>query len=183
MFKRLGYGVVCLILAFCSCVSGSSAQNVTGSIQGTVLDPAGAEVPNATVSVTNADQNIVVRTVTTDEHGLYSVPLLPVGRYSVSAEIKGFKKAVRSGIVLNVSDRLGINFTLEVGAVTEVISVQGDTVHVDTESATASGVISGTQLKELSLNSRNSAAVHLRRLPACSTESRLPAIRASCRLA
>ena len=161
MFKRLEYGVVCLILAFCSCVSGSSAQNVTGSIQGTVLDPAGAEVPNATVIVTNADQNIVVRTVTTDEHGLYSVPLLPVGRYSVSVEIKGFKKAVRSGIVLNVSDRLGINFTLEVGAVTEVISVQGDTVHVDTESATASGVISGTQLKELSLNSRNYAQLVL----------------------
>ncbi|MBS1867853.1 MAG: carboxypeptidase regulatory-like domain-containing protein, partial [Acidobacteria bacterium] len=161
MFKRLGYGAVCLLFLLCSLAIGSAAQNVTGSMQGTVLDPTGAAVPNATISVTNAGQNIVVRTVTTDENGQYSVPLLPVGRYSVSAEAKGFKKAVRNGIVLNVSDRLGINFTLEVGVITDVVSVQSDAVHVDTESATASGVISGTQLKELSLNSRNYAQLVL----------------------
>ncbi|HWZ96495.1 MAG TPA: carboxypeptidase regulatory-like domain-containing protein [Candidatus Dormibacteraeota bacterium] len=161
MFKRMGYGVVCLVLSFCTCLTVGSAQNVTGSIQGTIADSAGGVVPNATVSVSNSDQNIVVRTVTTDERGQYFVPQLPVGRYSIAVELKGFKKVVHSGIVLNVDDRLGINFTLEVGAATDVISVQADAVHVDTESATASGVISGTQLKELSLNSRNYAQLVL----------------------
>jgi len=86
---------------------------------------------------------------------------LPVGRYSVTVETKGFKKVVHSGIVLNVGDKVAVNFTLVVGTVSEIVSVQSDAVRVDTESATASGVISGTQLKELSLNSRNYAQLVL----------------------
>src|SRR5215475_10072367 len=161
MSKRVvGVGFILAVL-LCLCAAKSFAQNVTASIQGTVVDPAGAVVPNADVKVLNAEQNIVVRSVTTDEHGQYFVPQLPVGRYTVTVEAKGFKKVVRSGIVLNVSDRLGVNFTLEVGTITDVVSVSGDAVQVDTESATAAGVISGTQLKELSLNSRNYAQLVL----------------------
>jgi len=161
MSKRVvGVGFM-LAFLLCLCATGNFAQNVTGSIQGTVVDSAGGAVPNATVNVTNADQNIIVRTVTTDEHGQYFVPLLPVGRYIVSIEMKGFKKVVHSGIVLNVDDRLAINFSLEVGTISEVVAVQAESVHVDTESATAAGVISGTQLKELSLNSRNYAQLVL----------------------
>ena len=161
MSKRVvGWGFVFAVL-FCLCATCNFAQNVTGSIQGTVVDSAGGTVPNASVSVSNADQNIVVRTVTTDEHGQYFVPQLPVGRYNVAVEMKGFKKVVNSGVVLNVGDKLAVNFTLEVGTISEMVSVQSNAVHVDTESATASGVISGTQLKELSLNSRNYAQLVL----------------------
>jgi len=161
MNKRVvGWGFVLAVL-FCLCATCSSAQNVTGSIQGTIVDSAGGAVPNASVTISNADQNIVVRTVTTDEHGEYVVPQLPVGRYSVTVETKGFKKVVHSGIVLNVGDKVAVNFTLVVGTVSEIVSVQSDAVRVDTESATASGVISGTQLKELSLNSRNYAQLVL----------------------
>src|SRR5579859_4239636 len=104
--QAVGVGFILAVL-FCLCATGSFAQNVTGSIQGTVVDPAGGVVPNAEVKVINADQNIVVRSVTTDEHGQYFVPLLPVGRYTVTVEVKGFKKVVRNGIVLNVDDRVG----------------------------------------------------------------------------
>jgi hypothetical protein len=161
MSKRaVGVGFV-LAFLLCFCAANSFAQNVTGSIQGTVVDSGGGAVVGATVSVSNADQNIVVRTVTTDERGQYFAPQLPVGRYTVSVEMKGFKKVVQSGIVLNVNDRLGVNFSLEVGALTSVVAVQADAVRVDTESASATGVISGTQLKELSLNSRNYAQLVL----------------------
>jgi hypothetical protein len=143
------------------CAAAISAQNVTGTILGTVSDSKGGVVPDVAVTITNADQKVVVRTVTTDDHGQFVVPLLPVGRYNVAAEITGFKKAIQSGIVLNVDDRVAVNFSLEVGSVTETVSVEASALHVDTESATATGVISGLQLRELSLNSRNYAQLVL----------------------
>jgi hypothetical protein len=136
-------------------------QEVTGSISGTVTDSKGGAVPNAKVTITNTDQQVVVRTLTTDERGQYAAPLLPVGHYSVSVEIAGFKKATQSGFALNVSDKLAANFTLEVGAMTESVNVEANALQVDTQSATATGVISGVQLRELSLNSRNYAQLVL----------------------
>ncbi|HTQ63011.1 MAG TPA: carboxypeptidase-like regulatory domain-containing protein [Candidatus Solibacter sp.] len=136
-------------------------QNVTGTISGTVSDSKGGVMPDVSVTVTNADQKIAVRALTTDERGQYVAALLPVGRYNVTVEVSGFKKATQSGIVLNVDDRLSVNFTLEVGSVSEMVSVEANALHVDTETATATGVISGTQLKELSLNSRNYAQLVL----------------------
>src|SRR5882762_1866337 len=137
------------------------AQEVTGSISGTVTDSKGGAVPGAKVTITNSDQQVVVRTLTTDEHGQYAAPLLPVGHYSVTVEIAGFKRVTHSGLVLNVSDKLAVNFTLEVGAVSETVSVEANALEVDTQSATATGVISGLQLRELSLNSRNYAQLVL----------------------
>lgn len=149
-----------LLLVFCLSFA-SYSQNVTGTILGTVADSKGDAVANATVTITNTDQNIAVRTVTTDQQGQYVVPLLPVGRYNVTAEATGFKKAIQAGIVLNVNDKVAVNLTLEVGAVTESVTVEASALQVDTQSATATGVISGLQLRELSLNSRNYAQLVL----------------------
>jgi uncharacterized surface anchored protein len=74
------------------------AQSTTGMILGSVYDSSGASVAGVTVTITNVDQNVAVRTVTTDESGQFVAPQLPVGRYSVSAELKGFKKVVRTGL-------------------------------------------------------------------------------------
>jgi len=137
------------------------AQEVTGSIAGTVADSNGGVVANATVTITNSDQHVVVRTLTTDDRGQYVAPLLPVGHYSVTVEIAGFKKVTQSGVALNVNDKLAVNFRLEVGAVSETVIVEANPLHVETQSATAVGVISGTQVRELSLSSRNYAALVL----------------------
>src|SRR6267154_1557564 len=139
----------------------ATAQETTGSILGTVMDSKGGVVPNAKVAITNTDQQVLVRTLTTDDHGQYAAPLLPVGHYSVTVESAGFKKVVHSGLVLNVSDKLAVNFTLEIGAVSETVSVEANALQVDTQSATATGLISGLQLRELSLNSRNYAQLVL----------------------
>ena len=151
-------GVLLFVFSL-SCTS--FGQNTTGTILGTVSDSKGGAIANVTVTITNSDQNVVVRTITTDEQGQFTVPLLPVGRYSVKAEASGFKKAVHSGLVLNVSDKLAVNLTLEVGAVSETVTVEATSLQVDTQSATATGVISGLQLRELSLNSRNYAQLVL----------------------
>src|SRR5438876_9471252 len=105
-----------VLVSLCTCAGIVSAQEITGSIVGTVTDSKGGVVPNAKVTITNTDQQVVVRTLTTDEHGQYAAPLLPVGHYSVTVEIAGFKKVMHSGLVLNVSDKVAVNFTLEVGA-------------------------------------------------------------------
>src|SRR5262245_16123294 len=91
-------------------------QDISGTIGGTILDPNGATVPNAKVTVTNIDRNQIVRSTTTDATGIYSAPLIPVGTYSIKVEATGFKTENRTGIALNVSDDLKINFTLQVGA-------------------------------------------------------------------
>src|SRR6266446_28307 len=150
-----------VLLVLCISAAIAAAQEITGSIVGTVSDSKGGVVPNARVTITNTDQQVVVRTLTTDDRGEYAAPLLPVGRYSVTAEIAGFKKVTQSGVVLNVNDKLAVNFSLEVGTVNETVSVEANPLQVDTQSATATGVISGTQVRELSLNSRNYAALVL----------------------
>src|SRR5260370_16896881 len=104
--KRL----VCLVSLLAACLpAGLIAQEITGTIEGTVLDPSGAAVPKAKVTITNTERNQVVRTVTTDASGTYSAPFLPVGSYSIKAEVSGFKTEVRTGVALNVNDVLRSN--------------------------------------------------------------------------
>src|SRR5713226_9136418 len=154
--------VLLLLVGLSAGVCGTAgAQEVTGSITGNVTDSKGGVVPNAKVTITNSDQQVVVRTLTTDERGQYAAPLLAVGHYSVTVEIAGFKKVTQNGLVLNVSDKLAANFTLEVGTVSESVNVEANALQVDTQSATATGVISGLQLRELSLNSHNYAQLVL----------------------
>ena len=142
----------CLFLAV---VSLASAQEASGIISGTVLDPSGSGVPGAKLTVTNTDRNQIVRTLTTESTGVYVAPILPVGTYALKVEAKGFKTEDRTGIVLNVNDELVINIPLQVGAATETVEVKGQTVAVETGTPTSSTTIVGTQVRELTLNTRN----------------------------
>jgi hypothetical protein len=119
------------VFLFIACLATSlTAQDISGTIGGTILDPSGATVPNATVSIINTDRNQVLRTITTDASGTYSAPLIPVGQYTVKVEIKGFKTEARNAITLNVNDDLKINVTLQVGSMTDVVTVEASAVGV-----------------------------------------------------
>lgn len=152
---RLSFRVLALLFALSMCSTYTRCQEVTGSIVGTVKDQSGAVVSGATVRLTNTDTNVVVRTVTTESNGDYSAPLLPIGHYTVAVEAPGFKKAVQTGIELNVNSKLTISPTLELGQAQETVTVEASPLQVELQSATASGLISGTQIRELSLNNRN----------------------------
>ncbi|MEO8594710.1 MAG: carboxypeptidase regulatory-like domain-containing protein [Candidatus Solibacter sp.] len=144
------------LLVLAVCLSAAlSAQDITGSIVGTVMDATGAGVPNAKVTVTNLDRNAVLRSTDTDSDGNYSAPLLPVGTYAVTVEVKGFKKSTSSGIVLNANDRLTSIFKLEVGDVQQEVTVEANTVQVELQSPVVGNLIEGSQIRELSLNARN----------------------------
>jgi hypothetical protein len=90
-----------------------------------------------------------------DKGGNYNAPNLPVGNYAVKVEMKGFKTTSETGIVLDVNDHLTKNESLTVGAVSETVNVEASALQVDTQSAAATGLITGTQVRELALSSRN----------------------------
>jgi hypothetical protein len=141
-----------LAAAVAACLT---AQDISATIGGTVLDPSGAGVANAKVTITNTDRNQVVREVTTGTAGTYSVPLLPVGNYSVKVEANGFKTETQTGVVLNAGDNLKINITLQIGVVTETVEVKAAAVNVELGTAAVSNTIEGTQIRELALVTRN----------------------------
>ena len=84
------------LLLSCACLGAVYAQAITGRISGTVTDPAGAVMPNVSVTATNEATNLE-RTVTTDADGFYTVTNLPAGAYSITVEQSGFKKLLKTG--------------------------------------------------------------------------------------
>ena len=144
--------IAAILLAFSS---SALAQEITGTLAGTVTDSTGAAVSGATVIATDADKNIVVRTVTTGEAGEYTLPLLPAGNYSVTVEAPNFKKSIQTDIKLDVNQRRVLDIALEAGNISEVVTVAADQVTVELATPTSSTIISGDQVRELSVNNRN----------------------------
>src|ERR1044071_4435051 len=128
------------------------AQDAT--IVGTVLDPSGAVVPHVHITITNSDTG-QARKVATNETGQYMVPELRIGRYTVRAEVAGFKSSERKDVVLNVADRNRLDFNLEVGNTQESVNVESTAISVQTESGEVSDVITGQQVSQLATNGRS----------------------------
>ena len=146
-----------LFLFFAAFAPALLAQDITATIEGSILDSSGAAVPRAKVSITNTDRNQVIRTINTDNSGVYSATFLPIGNYSISAEAAGFKTETRTGIVLNVNDVLKINIVMHVGAVNETVEVTATAAPVELGTPADSTTIDGTQVRELALGTRNFA--------------------------
>ncbi|HEY4676096.1 MAG TPA: TonB-dependent receptor [Candidatus Angelobacter sp.] len=145
-----------LAILFLLCVVFPVAgQETTGTILGAVTDSSGAVVPGATISITNTDKNAVIRTVNSGKDGSFTAPLLPLGHYSVKVESKGFRAFTKNNIELNIRDQYRVDAILSPGSITENVTVEADALQVDTLSPTASGLINGTQIRELSLSQRN----------------------------
>lgn len=132
----------------------SAAQSPTGTISGIVTDPAGATIAGAEVLVVNDATRIQFPGQTNDE-GIYVVPNLPPGNYRVQVSKVGFKTIIKPDIVLNVQDALAINFKLPLGAVSEVVTIQGGAPLVNTESAAVSTVIDRQFVENLPMNGRS----------------------------
>ncbi len=138
--------------------TGLHAQVTTGTILGTVRDPQGAAVPGAPVTV--AEQNKgTSQTVTTDAQGSFIAPFLIPGTYEVVVEMPGFKKHVRRGVVLQVSQRARVDVGLELGGLTEATEVVALAPLTKTDSAEVGEVIEERAVRELPLNGRNFATL------------------------
>jgi hypothetical protein len=133
----------------------ANAQTFRGTILGTVTDSSGAAVSGATVTVKNTGTGLV-RTVTTDDDGNYSVPELPIGTYSVTVEKSGFKVGVVNGISVEVSTERRADIVLQPGDVSQTVEVSGDTLpQVESTSNTLGGIIESTVVTNLPVNGRD----------------------------
>ncbi len=131
------------------------AQEITGTIRGTITDPSGAVVPGATVILVDSGKNLEIRRVTTNKSGEYVAPLLPVGTYEIDVESAGFKRAAQKGVVVNVSDRLEENIALTIGDAGTTVDVTGTEIQVQLQNASAESLIDGEQVRALPTNNRN----------------------------
>src|SRR5579862_1291902 len=136
------------------CPIGMRAQELTATLVGTVTDSTGAVIPHATVTISLTGVG-TERVVETDAAGAYVAPNLPAGTYSITAVASGFETFSGKNIVLNVGEKHAFNAQLKAGAVTTTVTVEDNPVSVDTESAAQAATISGSQLRELELSSRN----------------------------
>ena len=127
---------------------------VNATISGRVEDATGAAVGGATVTVKSLETG-ATRVVTTDETGNFRVLSLPVGLQEVRAEKAGFKSTVRTGINLAVGQEAVVNVRLDVGELTQEVSVSADVPLIDTTTASVSGLVGERQVKELPLNGRS----------------------------
>ncbi|MBM3769013.1 MAG: carboxypeptidase regulatory-like domain-containing protein, partial [Acidobacteria bacterium] len=130
------------------------AQEFRATISGRVLDSSGAAVVGAKVSATNTNTG-EVSNATTETSGAYTVPFLRPGGYTVRVSASGFKTFVRENITLQVGQIAGIEVTLEVGALTENITVTAESALLETQTASRGGVVDTKQVADLPLNARN----------------------------
>jgi len=130
------------------------AQEFRATLNGRVTDSSQSHIPAAAIVVRNTGTNVTWSSKT-DAQGNFTVPFLPPGMYSVSVEAPGFKKSVRSNVELNVNQSMSLNIELEVGAVTQEVTVTAEASILEDASADRGGVIDAEAIKEYPLNGRN----------------------------
>src|SRR6266849_6883087 len=148
---RLSYALLLcvLVLTLSSQVFG---QNAT--VVGTITDPSGAAVANATVTITHSETGKVYR-LTSNSDGQYVAPDLPIGHYNFKVEASGFKAAEQKGVVLQVGDRARLDYQMSMGGASETVTVEANAVRVQTDSGEVSNVITDQQLSQIAVNGRS----------------------------
>jgi hypothetical protein len=135
-------------------VSILTAQTFRGTLLGTVADPTGAVIPGAAISVKNMDTGIE-RTTESNSDGAFTVPELPVGRYSLTVNMTGFNPYQAEGIEVTVGSQVNLNVTLETGSQKEEVIVSGNALQVETTSNTLGATLTTKDVKNLPINGRD----------------------------
>jgi outer membrane receptor protein involved in Fe transport len=147
MTKAFGHLVVLLVL----CAAVLSAQSDRGSIRGTVHDASGGVIPAVKVTASNVATGVQT-TVTSTDSGNYNIPQLPPGQYIVMAEKSGFKKLIRENVSVEVSGVAGLDLSLDIGAVTDSVTVQAEAPALKSETTDVSTFVSSKAFNDLPIN-------------------------------
>ncbi len=166
----ISLSTVLVIAVLCS-AEGLAQVTTTGSISGSVTDPTGAVVANATIAVKN-NETRVENTTTTSENGTFSVAQLPRGTYTVTVQAtSGFKKSEITKVNVNVGTPTTVNVALELGAPQETVTIVGGGEVLQTQTANIGNTITGRQITELPFTSRDALDLVLA-LPGTQTPAR-----------
>jgi hypothetical protein len=147
---RFAAALSCLLLFFAAACWGA----VAGSVSGTVKDPTGSVVPNASVTAIELSTGALHQTHS-DVSGAYAFPVLPVGRYELEVQALGFERYRREDIVLDTGAQLKLDVSLAVGRDTQTVSVMDNALHVETVSTQLGEVITGSQIADVPLIGRS----------------------------
>src|SRR5678816_3046373 len=150
MLRRIGLHILVVTLFTVTAVAQTSTSRITGR----VVDAKQASIAGASVTITNEATN-VTHTQTTTEAGVYAFEALPVGDYTVTVEQNGFKKFLKTGNHLEVNNPLTVDVTLDIGQVSETVTVQGGPEQLQTANATIGNVVEQKAIETLPLNGRN----------------------------
>jgi hypothetical protein len=145
MISRLTSSLLILVLLFTPLLI---AQETRATVHGQIVDPNGAAIPDAEITITNTGTNNSTRTKSNEE-GLYEVPFLMPGEYDVTAAKDGFSRKIRRGITLSVGGRSEVNISLEVGSADVSVTVLGDEPLLQTSGSSAGQVIDSRRVAEL----------------------------------
>src|SRR5277367_3756013 len=131
-----------------------NAQTFRGTLLGTVTDATGAVIPGAAISVKNMDTGIE-RTTASNSDGAFTVPELPVGRYSASVTMTGFNPYQADGLEVTVGSQVNLNIVLQTGSQKEEVIVSGNALQVETTSNTLGETLTTQDVKNLPINGRD----------------------------
>jgi Carboxypeptidase regulatory-like domain len=149
-----GRKTICLVIACLSLSALVPAQGTGGRILGRLSDPSGAVLSGAKVTATN-EATGVNHDASSNDTGDYVFPDLPVGTYTLTFDLKGFKKAIRRSINLDINQIITLNMALQLGAAQEVVDVTSEAPLVDTTSTQLGAVVNNRSVNELPLNARD----------------------------
>ena len=147
--KALGLLLAVVVLSL-----GAWAQSDNANVSGVITDPSGATVPNAKVTLRN-QANGLTREATTNQSGVYSIPTIPPGMYTITVEATGFKKSESKDNKVDPSVPASFSATLQVGSVAETVEVTATVTALQTESGALGKIIEGRQISDSQLNGRN----------------------------
>src|SRR5215216_5790362 len=143
-----------VVILVAACPYTATAQTSTSRITGRVVDAKQASIAGASVTITN-EATRVTHTQTTTEAGVYAFEALPVGDYTITVEQNGFKKFVKTGNHLEINNPLTVDVALEIGQLSETVTVQGGPEQLQTANATIGNVVEQKAIETLPLNGRN----------------------------
>src|SRR5215471_14556242 len=145
--------LLCLVLTIVACGFPMHAQTVDTAVLGTVVDPGGAQVAGATVTVTQPSTGLS-HSATTSADGTFEIRYLVPGEYVVEVRATGFRGERRQGVVIQLGQQVRLDFALQVGAVQETVEVNSGVPLLPTENATLAGVVDQERVEALPLNGR-----------------------------
>ena len=151
MSSRCRWTALVCLLTLALAAGGVEAQALYGSVTGTILDSSGAAVPGATVSLTNEGTGLEFSAVS-DATGTYTIRNIPGGNYTLKASLQGFKEFVQTGIPVTVGGIVRINGRLQIGALTESVTVVSETAILKTDKADVSVDLRPEEVTNLPLN-------------------------------
>src|SRR6266851_7138514 len=146
--------LVCLTVLVGGRAKSLYAQGTSATINGQITDSQGRSVPAVDVQAVNIDTNVVYRGKTNDS-GIYVIPSVPPGRYRLVVLRDGFKEINKTGLVLHVQDTLQQNFALEVGSISESVTVEAGGLVINTTDASVSTVVDQAYIRNMPLNGRS----------------------------